>query len=88
MDTENSSSFNGNENKNMRAEQICILHSLEVLSFGSNPASRVNSKTLVRLNKGVRTSIVPQQGFPDNQGAIVCDGFLKCSSGFPFTTHR
>ena len=49
MDTENSSSFNGNENKNMRAEQICILHSLEVLSFGSNPASRVNSKTLVRL---------------------------------------
>ena len=66
----------------MRAEQICILHSLEVLSFGCNPASRVNSKTPVRLSKGVRTSSVPQQG------AIECEGFQKCSSGFPFTTHR
>ena len=81
MDTENSSSFNGRE-KNMRAEQICILHSLEVLSFGCNPASRVNSKTPVRLSKGVRTSSVPQQG------AIECEGFQKFSSGFPFTTHR
>ena len=58
----------------MRAEQICILHSLEVLSFGCNPASRVNSKTPVRLSKGVRSSSVPQQG------AIECEGFQKCSS--------
>ena len=41
VDTENSSSFDGNGNKNMRAEQICILCSLQVLSFGCNPDSLV-----------------------------------------------
>ena len=72
----------------MRAEQICILHSPKVLSFGCNPASRVNSKTPVRLNKGVRTSSVPHQGFPMTREQLYVKDFLKCSSGFPFTTHR
>ena len=89
VDTKNSNSFNGNANKNMKAEQICILHSLEVLSFGCNPASRVNSKTPVRLSKGVRTINVPHQRFSRWSGSnCMWRISKKCSSGFPFTTHR
>ena len=55
--------FKSNGNKNVETEQICIFHSLEVLSFGCNPASTVNSKTPVRLSKGVRTGSIPHQRF-------------------------
>ena len=60
---ENTRGFNSNGNKNVGTEQICICHSLEVLSFGCNPASRVNSKTPVRLSKGVRTGSISHQRF-------------------------